>query len=462
MMNTEGSKSYSVLRKDVHIPAGRSADSWQTQAFYPDSNQQTTKHRKIDPIEIFEENAARWDRYLQTYFSKANAGTLSESEKKLAVKSIMTLITNWRSTSRDLLYDGLFPSTSYQGFYGFWSWDSWKHAAALSLIDTSLARKNLLCMFSYQDSVGMIPDCIYADKKENNLRNTKAPLAAWAVMEIFRQSRDTSLLKELYPLVKKYHNWWYKYRDHDQNGWCEFGSTDGTRLAAAWESGMDNAVRFDSAVMLANGAGAWSLNQESVDLNAFLYLEKQCLEQMATILGYREEAIAYNKGLGMIKKRFDDFFDPIVGYYFDRKLFNGNLVNIPGPEGWAPLWVKLASAEQSRALKDVILDSLMFNTAMPFPTLNRSHPQFDPMEGYWRGPVWLDQAYFAIAGLRQYGYTVEAAQLEKKLLENASGLLQREPIYENYHPITGAGLNAQNFSWSAAMLLLLLINRNSN
>ena len=33
---------------------------------------------------------------------------------------------------------------------------------------------------------------------------------------------------------------------------CEYGATDGTLEAAAWESGMDNAIRFDGAVMLKN------------------------------------------------------------------------------------------------------------------------------------------------------------------------------------------------------------------
>lgn len=48
----------------------------------------------------------------------------------------------------------------------------------------------------------------------------------------------------------------------------------GQRIAAAWESGMDNAVRFDEAVLMKNNDKAWSLNQESVDLNAYLYAEK--------------------------------------------------------------------------------------------------------------------------------------------------------------------------------------------
>ena len=38
----------------------------------------------------------------------------------------------------------------------------------------------------------------------------------------------------------KFHQWWYAERDHNHNGICEYGSTDGTLIAACWESGMDN------------------------------------------------------------------------------------------------------------------------------------------------------------------------------------------------------------------------------
>ena len=71
---------------------------------------------------------------------------------------------------------------------------------------------------------------------------------------------------------------------------CEYGSTDGSRIAAAWESGMDNAVRFDNAVMVKNNDYAWSLNQESVDLNSYLYADKLYLHKIATVLNLTEEA----------------------------------------------------------------------------------------------------------------------------------------------------------------------------
>lgn len=48
----------------------------------------------------------------------------------------------------------------------------------------------------------------------------------------------------------------------------------------------------------------------------------------------------------------------------------------------------------------------------------------------------------------------EACSL-KKLLNNTAALKEGAPIYENYHPETGEGLNAPHFSWSAAHLLML-------
>jgi putative isomerase len=44
-------------------------------------------------------------------------------------------------------------------------------------------------------------------------------------------------------------------------------------------------------------------------------------------------------------------------------------------------------------------------------------------------------------------------------LHNSSGLLDKgKPIHENYHPLTGEALGAENFSWSAAHFLLLYLD----
>ena len=133
-------------------------------------------------------------------------------------------------------------------------------------------------MFDYQQPDGMVIDCIYTDPSENNARDSKPPLVCWAVDEIFTHTGDTAFVAEMYPQLLSYYKWWYEKRDHNRNGMCEYGATDGTLEAAAWESGMDNAIRFDNAVMLKNDRAddAWSMDQESVDLNAYLPWSANC------------------------------------------------------------------------------------------------------------------------------------------------------------------------------------------
>ncbi|MEP3390696.1 MAG: trehalase family glycosidase, partial [Reichenbachiella sp.] len=376
----------------------------------------------------------------------------------VAVKSLNTLINNWRSTAGELKHDGLFPSYAYGGFHGFWAWDSWKHSVGLADILPQLAKDQILTMYDYQDIDGMIADCIFRDTlfEKHNWRDTKPPLSGWAIAKVFETTQDTIFIKQLYPKLKKYHQWWYDFRDHDQNGLCEYGSTDGTRVAAAWESGMDNAVRFDEATMLTNGGGGYSLDQESVDLNAYLYAEKLYMVQLAQILGETSDAERYRQeALGLAEQIKEQFYDSGKGFFFDVML-DDKVIQIFGPEGWIPLWAGLATEEQAAALAKHIMDPSKFNTKVPLPTLDASHPKFNPKNGYWRGPVWLDQVYFAIRGLEKYGYHQEANELKSKLFNNAEGLMTDEPIRENYHPVTGEGLNAKHFSWSAAHLLMLI------
>jgi putative isomerase len=277
---------------------------------------------------------------------------------------------------------------------------------------------------------------------------------------VFEQDQDEEFVQELYPQIVKQHNWWYTHRDHDEDGICEYGSTDGSLMAAKWESGMDNAVRFDSSQMVQNGPGAFSLNQESVDLNAYLFAEKQHLTQMATVLGKAGEAAEFQHDADALKKKIQtQFYDPNTNWFYDTTLDGETHILAMGCEGWLPLWAKAATSEQAEAVKNNMMNPAQFNTAVPFQTLSAAHPKFKPDGGYWRGPNWLDQSYFGVMGLHNYGHHQAAYEATYKLFHNADGaLLKGNSIRENYQPMTGAGLEAENFSWSAAHYLLLLLN----
>jgi len=261
----------------------------------------------------------------------------------------------------------------------------------------------------------------------------------------------------MYPGLLKYHNWWYKYRDNNSNGLCEYGSTDGTLIAAKWESGMDNAVRFDNSVIRKNNNGEWSLDQESVDLNVYLQQEKVFLSQLATIAGKTADHVLFGKEAELLAGRISPYFWSDSGAYFmDYNYQSNKFIPAYGPEGWLPLWAGIATKNQAQLVAKMMTDPNHFNTKVPLPTLDLANPDFDPEDGYWRGPVWLDQFYFGVEGLRKYKYENEATEITFKMLRNSEGLLDQGAIRENYHPVTGKGLNAAHFSWSAAMILLLL------
>ena len=122
------------------------------------------------------------------------------------------------------------------------------------------------------------------------------------------------------------------------------------------------------------------------------------------------------------------------------------------------IWPEKSEKFIDQKVKNKMMNPKKFYTKVPFQTMSADHEKFNPLKGYWRGPNWLDQAYFGVKGLRNYGYNEEADKATLQILEGAEGVLEKgKSIRENYHPITGKGLNAKNFSWSAAHIIMLLM-----
>lgn len=267
--------------------------------------------------------------------------------------------------------------------------------------------------------------------------------------------------------------------------------------AAGWESGMDNAARFGFISNeqfkeyanqtyqgdMAKAKADWqvkifenirdgqlvgcSINQESVELNSYLAMEKRQLAAMAKQLGNKQDAQKYQAEYQTLKARIDAcFYDSKTGFYYDLAIDNtpqstseckGKLLvhRGKGPEGWAPLFSQVASTENAEKVITNMLNEHEFNTYVPFPTAAITNPAFGA-DVYWRGRVWLDQVYFALSALSHYGYKKDAQQLFQKLISNSKGLSQKGSIRENYHPFTGEQQGATNFSWSAAHLMMML------
>ncbi|NNE54635.1 MAG: hypothetical protein HKN32_01350 [Flavobacteriales bacterium] len=405
---------------------------------------------------VFDENQTRWQKMLAPYATK-----FAEHEElyKLSAKCLTTLMANWKRPAGQLKHDGLFPSNHEEWFHGIWAWDSWKHAAALAQIDPHLAKEQVRAMFVFQNEAGMVADCAFRDPdiEETNWENTKPPLATWAVKMIHDATGDDDFVVEMMPQLIAYHQWWERRRNHDPNQMFAYGSENSSKKTALWESGMDNAVRFDYAgyfVFPPNYYGA--LDFKNVDLNCYLYQEQLLIEELLEKTSSTEE-FPFERLFS--ENPVDYFWSKNDKFFFEvrqNEKIAPSFVKIKGPESLAPLFTQTCSQSQAKDVVDVMMTDSIFNTYVPFPTVDATHDKFDPQEGYWRGPVWIDQAYFGVKGMRNYGFEKEANAQTLKLIHNAEGILGNAPLRENYNPLTGEGLNAKHFSWTAACLLLML------
>ncbi|BBM88225.1 MGH1-like glycoside hydrolase domain-containing protein [Candidatus Uabimicrobium amorphum] len=95
----------------------------------------------------------------------------------------------------------------------------------------------------------------------------------------------------------------------------------------------------------------------------------------------------------------------------------------------------------------------------PYPNLHASvYPwsaKFVP-NCYWKGPMWININWTIYCGLKKHGLTKWSTKIREQILK----IVDEQGFYEYFHPISGEGLGADNFSWTAALVLDLLNDTN--
>ena len=284
--------------------------------------------------------------------------------------------------------------------------------------------------------------------------------------------------------------------------------------AAGWESGRDNAAVFgfiyeDQLKIYADEhhggdliaaskdwelrvtevrntenkeLNGYTINQESVDQASYWYSDNLYLAKIAQLLGKADDVKKYNDFAEYTKNYINQcMFDIETGFFYDMQTtkITDAVINFTGDtkiqcageplvkrgmgsEGWSALFNKAATQENADAVIKNMLDPTKFNSPMiQLGTASMDNPAYGA-DIYWRGRVWMDQFYFGIRALDNYGYGDEARKIVANLVNNAEGLKSDTPIQENYNPETGAVQGANNFSWSAAHIYMLYRNFMNN
>jgi len=315
---------------------------------------------------------------------------------------------------------------------GIWAWDNLFNALAIAKAKPQLAWEQLLLFFNYQDPNGMIPDMI--TDLESLYGFTKPPIYGWAIRKLVDElglKKSLPYLNKIYKPLEKLTNWWYTFRDYDQDGLPQYNHGN--------DSGWDNATIFDQGYPV-----------EGADLAAYLVLQCECLAFICEVTGRKKAAIQWKAkaeeqlaDLLTHSVNVDHFFSPISGNH--QVETSQSLIN------YLPL---LLGKRLPKKIRKTLVADLQsggpfltpFGLASESPLSSKYLP-----DGYWRGPIWAPSSYLIFDGLIKAG-EIELARL---IAERFCNLCLREPgFWENYDALTGKGLRCPGYSWTASVFLL--------
>jgi glycogen debranching enzyme len=314
-----------------------------------------------------------------------------------------------------------------------WSWDHCFNALAVARLGAQAALEQFMAPFVLQAPNGALPD-MWNPNTETVWGVTKPPIHGWCfgkLMEQFAYPDET--LQTVYEHLEKWTNWWFTYRDEDHDGIPGYPQ--------GCDSGWDNSTVFDNGYFIS-----------SPDLPAYLAIQMNTLARISKQLGDASKAEEWkNRSAALVDKMLEHLWKDshFVAIQSHSHGFHSEptslLVHMP---------VVLGDLLPKEVMdKTVEILEKRFLTEHGFATEAPDSPRYEP-DGYWRGPIWAPTTYLLIDGLRSGGYNELAKTVAKRYLHMSDTIAKGN--YENFDALTGVGLRAPGYTWSASVYMLLL------
>lgn len=436
-----------------------------------------------------------------------HAAALVDDDAVLARDALAILDANWlghatRASSR------LYPHQ--------WSWDAACIAIAYSHRDQERAETELRSLFEGQWRDGLLPHIRFTDGAryfpgpefwETELSPdapehpktsgiVQPPVHATAVWQLYCNALDRdraeSFLAELLPKLVAWHEYLYRERTHDGEGLVE--------IWHPWESGTDNSPLWDDAlarIELDEVPQYERVDIEVVDssqrptnaeYDRYAYLVK-CYRDVAyeqarirdecpfavqdvlfnaILVRANEDLAAIARVVGADPEPFEQWaartrasldtklWSDADGLYLDYDLRADRQIPARTWGGLAPLYAGV-STERARRLRDSVHDfAVDLDGGWAVASVAADDPAFDPAR-YWRGPVWPMISWVLHLGLKRHGFDEDAEALRRAQL----GLARRGGFWEHYNARTGQGQGTEHLSWTAAIVIDLLMKSRS-
>ncbi|MGL4810424.1 MAG: MGH1-like glycoside hydrolase domain-containing protein [Beijerinckiaceae bacterium] len=390
------------------------------------------------------------------------------------------------------------------GLYPFqWNWDSAFVAMGFATFDTDRALRELERLAEGQWDDGMIPQIIFHAPSDTYFPGpdvwgthhriatsgiTQPPVFAIALQRIAARADQSFAprIRALFAVADRYHRWFAAARDPERTGLVS--------TLHNWETGRDNSPEWDGpfsrvpetttttirrrdtghvdASMRPTDADyrryihlvdlyrslSWSpdammkatpFRVADIGTNAILLAAEEALLALSPQFGEAESASAISARRDRLANGLRTLWNGERAWFCSRDLLASASIPVRTSAGLLPLLTAVPDKAQIVEMTEVVaqqLDTLALGVASTLP----GEPGFEPKR-YWRGPVWAVVNWLIAEGLARHGQQDVAARLQ----QSTADAIARRGFGEYFDPTTGDGLGGANFSWTAAIFLML-------
>ena len=295
-------------------------------------------------------------------------------------------------------------------------------------------------------------------------------------------------IKKIVKKLKRYIQWFIKFRDPKKTGLIS--------ILHPWESGYDNSSIWDkpmSKVKIEKNlkykrGDIKVVNPEQrplkedydiyVTIKNHLKYNNYDPKKLYKISKFNVADIGFNsiflkalKDLLSLLKKFDQVSPALKSYIMKSekqllKLCNNKNNNIYSYDvrnkkkilvpSITNYFILYADINNEVLNKKVIKNLKNFNKRKKyiFSSIKPDHKSFEEKR-YWRGPIWINCNWIIYQGLKNKD------KLFSRYIKNKTiDLINRNGFYEYYSSKNGKAMGAYNFSWTAALYLDFVLNKN--
>lgn len=336
-------------------------------------------------------------------------------------------------------------------------WDNFFNGLMSTLDNPQIAKETFRSVLSTQLPNGMIRGVSHWSMGPST-GNSQPPVGSFCIWKAHQYRPDVEFLKEAYPHLVKWHEWWMKYRNVKKDGLLQWGSEDRNFQNAMYETGWDDTPHFAGTEGVRMEGTC--MNVYAVDLCALWAMDAEYLSYIAKEIGKHEDAAKFAQESKDMNKRINEkLWNEKLGIYCSRFIDNpdgtpGKFLTRLAPLNFYPLISGAASKQQAERMLAIMRNPEYFWGDYILPTIARNDPAF-AKQRYWSGNIWGPANYLVFQGLQKYASNemiAEYAQKSVRLFMNnwlGAGLCG-----ENFFSTNGRVSNNPNYTWGALLCLI--------